>query len=341
MPGSPRPSQVRRRDAISRLGAGLLSLGGVISALPGAARAQGTGSYPDRPIRMVIPAPPGGPSDVLVRLARPHLQESLGQTIVVENRPSSGGMIGMGAVARSAPDGYTLVLATSVMVINPSLFPNSTYDPVKDFAPIAELATAQNVFLVRGDSEIRSLPDLLARARANPGGLNYASPGIGTTPHLAGELLKVQAAIDIAHVPFLGVNPAIAALLGKTTDIASLALPPAMAHIKDGTLRALAVTGTSRWPDLPQVPTVSEGGLPGFSSDTFQALLAPAGTPPAIVTRLAQEFRAALLIPEVKTRLEQIGFTVSPLGPEALRERIEREVAMYRDLIRRAGIRPE
>jgi tripartite-type tricarboxylate transporter receptor subunit TctC len=250
-------------------------------------------------------------------------------------------MIGMGAVARAAPDGYTLVLATSVMVINPSLFRSSTYNPVQDFAPIAELATAQNVFLVRSDSDLRSLADLLARAKASPGSLNYASPGIGTTPHLAGELLKVQAGIDIAHIPFLGVNPAIAAVLAGTTEIAALALPPAMPHIKDGTLRALVVTGLARWPDLPEVPTASEAGLPGFHSDTFQALLAPAGTPASIIERLSREVSLAVLIPDVRTRLEQIGFTVAPRGPAALRARIAEEVVAYRDLIQRSGVRAE
>ena len=329
--GNGAPGRVGRRCLALLVSAGI--------AAP--ALAQAPTGYPDRSIRLVIPAPPGGPSDVLVRLARPHLQEALRQTIVVENRPSSGGMVGMGAVARAAPDGYTLVLATSVMVINPSLFPASTYDPVRDFAPIAELATAQNVFLVRADSPIRDFAGLLARARAEPGRLNYASPGIGTTPHLAGELLKVRAGLDIAHVPFLGVNPAIAALLGNTTELGALALPPAMPQIREGALRALAVTGSARWRDLPETPTVAEAGVPGFLSDTFQALLAPAGTPGAIVDRWAQAMEAALAVPEVRTRLEQIGFTVAVRWPEALRARIDTEVAMYRDLIRRANIRPE
>jgi len=309
------------------------------TSLSAPSRAQG--NYPTRPIRLVIPAPPGGPSDVLVRLIRPHLEQRLGQTVVVENRASSGGMIGMGAVARAEPDGHTLVLATSVMVINPSLFANSTYDPIRDFAPIAELATAQNAVLVRSDSPLRSLDDLLAAARAQPGVLNYASPGIGTTPHLAGELLKLQAGIDIAHIPFLGVNPAIAAVLAGTTQLGTLALPPAMPQLQSGAMRALAVTGPARWPDLPDVPTVAEAGLPGFLSDTFQALLAPAGTPAAIIDRLAADFSRAVTLPEIKARLQQIGFTVEPRGPEPLRRRIAEEVVLYRDVIQRAGIRAE
>jgi tripartite-type tricarboxylate transporter receptor subunit TctC len=338
MPEATKGRGLSRRAALWR--GGTLLAGGTLAASP-RARAQDAAGYPDRPIRFVIPAPPGGPSDVLMRLIRPHLQASLGQTVILENRPSSGGMIGMGAVARAVPDGHTLVLATSVMVINPSLFRSSTYDPIADFAPVAELATAQNVFLVRRDSPLRTLADLLSRARAAPGTLNYASPGIGTTPHLAGELLKAQASIDIVHVPFLGVNPAIAALLAGTTELAALALPPAMPHLREGTLRALAVTGAARWPDLPEVETVGQAGVPGFLSDTFQALLAPAGTPPAIVERLAREVSEAVLIPEVRARLGQIGFTVEPKGPEALRRRIGEEVVMYRELIQRAGIRAE
>src|SRR5215469_13271783 len=255
-----------------------------VSLVPGIAKAAG---YPDRPIKIIVPFAPGGPTDIMARILATHLGEAIGGSFVVENRPGAGGNIGIGIAAHAVPDGYTLLITSSAYVVNPGLYAKIPYDPYKDFAPIAELGTSPNVVLVDPKLGINSIADLVARAKAKPNELNYASPGVGTTPHLSGELFKIVAGVNITHVPFPGAGPAITAILSETTQVAFAALPPAHPHIVSGALKALALTGARRWFDLPDVPTMVELGYKDFISDTFQGFLAPANTPAAVVDLLA------------------------------------------------------
>jgi tripartite-type tricarboxylate transporter receptor subunit TctC len=302
------------------------------------ARSAAAAGYPDRPVRIIAPFAAGGPSDLLSRLLSVKLGESLGGSFYVENRAGAGSNIGTSAAARAAPDGYTLLLTSSAFVLNPGLYKQVPYDPVKDFSPIAELVTSPNVFIATPASGITSMTELVAQAKAKPDALNYASAGIGTTPHLAGEWLKVIAGISITHVPFAGAGPALQAILSGTVPIACASLPGAHPHILSRDVRALAVTGSERWYDLPEVPTMIELGYKDFLSDTFHGILAPAGTPPEIVERLAAASLQALRQPAFHEHLRSLGFEVIGNGPDGLRRRIEQEVPRYRDLIIKAGI---
>ncbi|WP_035976569.1 tripartite tricarboxylate transporter substrate binding protein [Bradyrhizobium sp. th.b2] len=317
----------------------VLKAGGVlaVAALAGEARAAG---YPERPIKVIVPFAPGGPTDIMARILGTHLGEALGGTIVVENRPGGGGNIGIGIAAHADADGYTLLITSSAYVVNPGLYAKIPYDPAKDFAPIAELGTSPNVILVNPKLGINSVADLVARARANPDELNYASPGLGTTPHLAGELFKIIGNIQITHVPFSGAGPAIQAILSGTTQVAFAALPPAHSHIESGALKALAITGTHRWFDLQDVPTMIELGYKDFVSDTFQGFLAPTNTPSSIVALLSAKSIAILKTPKIAEQLRNDGFEVLANGPDGMRKRIADEVPKWRDIIAKAGIKP-
>jgi tripartite-type tricarboxylate transporter receptor subunit TctC len=324
------------RRAVLQAGGALI---GAIAAssLPGRARAAG---YPDRPIKLIVPFAPGGPTDIMARILGTYLGEALGGTIVVENRPGGGGNIGIGVAAHAEPDGYTLLVTSSAYVVNPGLYAKIPYDPYRDFAAIAELGTSPNVILVDPKLGVNSIADLIARAKADPNELNYASPGLGTTPHLSGELFKIVGGVEITHVPFSGAGPAIQALLGGTTQLAFAALPPARPHIESGALKALAVTGTHRWFDLPEVPTMVELGYTDFISDTFQGFLAPAKTPPSVVELVSARSIEILKRPKIVEQLRNDGFEVLANGPDGMRRRIDDEVPKWRDIIRKAGIKP-
>jgi tripartite-type tricarboxylate transporter receptor subunit TctC len=297
-------------------------------------------NYPDRPIKIIVPFAPGGPTDIMARIVATHLGEAIGGTLVVENRPGAGGNIGIGIAAHADPDGYTLLITSSAYVVNPGLYAKIPYDPYKDFAPIAELGTSPNVILVDPKLGVNSIADLVARAKANPNELNYASPGIGTTPHLSGELFKITAGVNLTHVPFSGAGPAIQAILAGTTQVAFAALPPAHPHIESGALKALAVTGERRWFDLPNVPTMIELGYKDFLSDTLQGFLAPAKTPPAVVELLAARSTEILKVAKTAEQLRNDGFEVIANGPDGMKKRIDDEVPKWRDIITRAGIKP-
>jgi tripartite-type tricarboxylate transporter receptor subunit TctC len=314
-------------------GGGALALSA--AALTRPARAAG---YPDRPVRIIAPFAAGGPADLLSRLMSVKLTESLGASFYVENRAGAGGNIGTTAAGHAAPDGYTLLLTSSAFVLNPGLYKQVPYDPVRDFAPVAELVTSPNVFIATPASELTSMAELVSRAKAKPEALNYASAGIGTTPHLAGEWLKSIAGISMTHVPFAGAGPALQAILSGTVPLMCASLPGAHPLILNRDVRALAVTGSERWYDLPDVPTMIELGYKDFLSDTFHAVLAPAGTPPAIVERLATASLEALRPPSFREQLASLGFEVIGNGPEGLRRRIEIELPRYRDLIVKARI---
>jgi tripartite-type tricarboxylate transporter receptor subunit TctC len=320
---------------------------GAAASIMGAAATFGLGvrraraeTYPSRPVKIIVPFAPAGPTDVMARIVSTYLGEAIGASVIVENKAGAGGNIGMGFVARAEPDGYTLLITSSAYVVNPGLYAQTPYDPYKDFEPVAELGASPNVILVSPTLGINSLADLLARAKADPNAFNYASPGIGTTPHLTGELLKIVGGIQMTHVPYSGAGPAIQAILGSMVPVAFAALPPAHQHIKNGSLKALAITGVTRWFDLPEVPTMIELGYKDFVSDTFQGFLAPAKTPAAIIELLSTKAIAILKTPEIAERLRTNGFEVVASGPDGMRRRIAEEVPKWRDIVAKAGIKP-
>ncbi|HEX5692965.1 MAG TPA: tripartite tricarboxylate transporter substrate binding protein, partial [Roseiflexaceae bacterium] len=294
----------------------------LISAALVPAPAVAQANYPTRPITLIVPFPAGGPTDIIARIVAQSLSQSLGQSVVVDNRAGGGGNPGIALVARATPDGYTLLLTSTAIAVNPALYASLPYDPLKDFVPISELVNAPNVLFVKPDSGITSIADLVAKAKAEPNKYNYASPGVGTKSHLTGELLKLRANINITHIPYRGGGPATQALVAGTVHLGSVALAPVEPLIKSGTVKALAVTGASRWWSLPDVPNMIESGYPGFVSDTFNAMFAPAGTPPEIVALLVRETRAAMAKPEAQAAAKRAGYQIVAGLPEDLTKRV-------------------
>jgi tripartite-type tricarboxylate transporter receptor subunit TctC len=303
----------------------------------GAATAQT--NYPERPITMVVCFPAGGGTDIAARLINTQLGEVLGKPMIIENRGGAGGTIGTAAVARASPDGYTLLSCSSAFVVNPSLYASAAYDPFKDFAPVMVLGASPNVFVLPEQSPLKSMPELLAKAKANPGKLNWTSPGAGTTPHLAGEVLKLRTGADMLHIPFTGAGPAMTAVLGGQVDLYTANLGSVAALIDSGKVRPIAVTALRRWRDLPDVPTLDELGIKDAVSDTFQGIFAPAGTPQPIIDRLAKELTEILGRPDIREKFAKAGLPVVAEGPAAFRARIAREVPMYKEIIDKAGLR--
>jgi tripartite-type tricarboxylate transporter receptor subunit TctC len=247
----------------------------------------------------------------------------------------------MAVAARATPDGYTLLLTSTAIAVNPALYSTQPYDSIKDFAPICELVNAPNVLFVRAESDIKSVADLVARAKAAPGALNYSSPGAGTKSHLTAEQLKLRAGIDMVHIPYRGGGPATMAVLEGTVDVGSVALAPVEPLIKDGKFRALAVTGAERWFSLPDVPTMIESGFHGFVSDTFNALFAPAGTPPEIIAQLSKASQTALKTPEAREQVHRAGYQIVGGTPEQLAARLASEIPAVKELVGRLGIKVE
>jgi tripartite-type tricarboxylate transporter receptor subunit TctC len=295
-------------------------------------------SYPSRPVRVIVPFAPAGPTDIMARVLTNYLGAKLGGSVIVDNRPGAGGNIGTAFVARSEPDGYTLLIDSSAFVVNPSLYKRCPYDAFADFAPISELGTSPSLFVASPDSGIKSIADLVARCKADPAAISYANPGIGTTPQLSGELLKLKAGIHMTSIPFGGAGPAVEAVLAGTTPIACVALPPARPMVASHSLVPLAVTGETRWFDLPDVPTMVELGYPGFIADTFQAFLAPAKTPPEIVAMLSKASLEILHDPKIAAQLRSDGLAVVASTPEEFGKRIAVDIPKWRDLIAKAGI---
>jgi tripartite-type tricarboxylate transporter receptor subunit TctC len=319
---------------LSRMQAVFATAVALVACLGTPARAE----WPERPIVIIVHFAPGGANDLLGRLLAAELAPVLGQSVVVENRPGANGNIGLTAAARAAPDGYTLVVASGVVLINPSVG-KVAYDPIKDFAPVAFLGASPNMLLTRPDSGIGSVADLVAKAKANPGKVTYSSPGVGSISQLAVELLKLRTNVNIVHVPYQGAAPAAQAAAGGTVDIASVAVAGMMGPVQGGALKAIAQTGAGEWAELPGVPTMAQAGISDAVVDTTQMLLAPAGTPQPIIDRLANAVLAIMRRPEVRERMMRASFEVRPEGPEALAARITREVPMWKDLVDKAGIR--
>ncbi len=295
-------------------------------------------AYPEKPISLVSPFQPGGASDVLARVIVRPLSDALGQTVIIENKPGAGGNIGINYVARAKPDGYTLLITTSVLVINPSLYKNAGFDPMKDFSPISDCGASPNIILTKAGSGINSLSEMIMIAKNQPDVLNYAHAGVGVSPHLGMELFKSRAKINITPIPYPGGGPAIQAVLGGSTQIGSINILGLMPHIKSGALIPFAQTGHERASELPTVPTLTELGYPNTEAETFVAILAPAGTPPAIVEKLSKEINIILQTTDVSERLKKFGFRVVAGGPEVLRSRIQREVPMWKEIIEKAKV---
>jgi tripartite-type tricarboxylate transporter receptor subunit TctC len=314
-----------------------LLIGVAVMMLTGLAIGDARAAWPERTVTIIVPFPPGGPNDLLGRLLAAELAPKLGQNVIVENRAGAVGNIGLTAGARAAPDGYTLVVVTVVVLINPSVA-KVAYDPLKDFAPIAYLGAAPNAIITRPASGIGSIADLIKKAKANPGKLTYASPGLGSVSQLAVELLKLRADIDMTHVPFNGAAPSLQAALAGTTDIAAVSIAGLISHIRSGTLKALAQTGSEHWQDMPNVPTMAEAGIANAVVETSQMFLAPAGTPEHIIRRLADETRIILAKPETREKMLNAGFMVNFEGPDALHARMVREVPMWKEIVERAGL---
>ncbi len=317
----------------------------VAAALAGPVRAQA--AWPARPIRIVVPFPAGGTTDILARAMAPELQKALGQPVVVDNKPGAGGNTGTAEVAKSPADGYTLLMGTvGTHAINASLYPKLPYDPVKDFVPVALVAGVPNVLVMNPASMQRygvaSVPDLVRAAKAHPGKLNYASSGNGTSIHLSAELFKSMTGTYMLHIPYRGSGPALIDLMGGSMDLMFDNLPSAMPHIRSGKLKALAVTSAARSPALPDVPTVAEAGgkaLEGFEASSWFGLLAPAGTPAEAVQRVGQETAKALATPAIKERLQAQGALPSGIGSVEFAKFIAAESAKWAKVVKASGAR--
>jgi len=310
------------------------------AALAPAAVAQP--AFPTKPIRIVVPFPPGGTTDILARAAAQKMTEAWKEQAVVDNRPGAGGNIGAELVARSPADGYTLLMGTvGTHAINASLYAKMPYDHVKDFAPVILVAAVPNVLVVHPSLPVHSVAELIAYAKANPGKLNFASSGSGTSIHLAGELFKVMAGVQMTHVPYKGSAPAIADLVGGQVQLMFDNLPSALAQIKAGKLRALAVTSAQRAAALPDAPTIAESGLPGYEASSWFGLLAPAGTPADVVAKINGEIARWLASPEAKEKLSSQGAIAAGGTPEDFARHIAAETAKWQRVVRESGAKVE
>jgi tripartite-type tricarboxylate transporter receptor subunit TctC len=298
-------------------------------------------SYPNKTIRMIVPFAAGGPTDVIARIVAQKLSEAWGQQVVTENQPGAGGNIGVVAAAKAAPDGYTVLAVSTGFLVNPSMYARVGYDPVKDFAPITLVASSPNVVFVNPEVPAKTLKELIDLIKANPGKYSFSQPATGSTPHLAGELFKQRYAPDLVTVPFPGAAPAVSATLGGHTPIGFTALPPALNNIREGKLRGLALLATKRSPFLPDLPTNAEAGAPDLESDTLTGMVAPAGTPREIVDKWRNEIAKMVATPDVKQRLETLGFAPVADTPEQFGERIKTEIARWGKVVRDAGIRAD
>ena len=298
--------------------------------------------YPSRPVRIIVPFSPGGPPDVLARLIAQKLSERWPEQVYVENHPGAGGNTGTALAARAAPDGATLYMMSTGFMVNPSLYAKGVaYDPIKDFVPVTLVATSPNIVSVHPSVPVHGIKELIALIKASPGKYSYAQPSTGSTPHLSAELLKLQYGLDLVMIPFNGAALAVNATIAGHTPIAFTALPATITNIQEGNLRGLAVTAPKRATALPEVPTMTEEGIPDQEGETINGLLAPAGTPAAIIARIHQDTTVALALADVRKRLAILGFEAVAATPDAFGVRIRKEIAKWGGVMRAAHIRIE
>ena len=311
----------------------------VCAALLGASVACAQG-YPTKPVHLVVPYPAGGPVDILARVLGQKLSESLGQPFVVDDKPGASGTLGSDLVAKAPPDGYMLVVGNNAThATNESLYPNLPYATLRDFAPVTLVARVTNIAVVHPSMPAKSIRELIAYAKANPGKLNYASSGSGSAAHLTGEMFKLATGTDVVHVPYRGAAPAAADLLAGQVGLMFATAPSVLQYVQGGSLRALAVTGETRWSQLPGVPTMIEAGLPGFSSEVWFGIFAPAGTPGVIVDKLHREIVRAAQAADVTQKLAAQGFDVTTDTPEEFRVFVTAEIAKWAKVVRESGAR--
>ncbi|MCO4889477.1 tripartite tricarboxylate transporter substrate binding protein [Cupriavidus sp. WGtm5] len=327
----------KSRAIWTRLRAALV-LSAASALLPAAAGAE---EFPQHPVRMVLPYPAGGPTDLLARVVAVKMGESLGQGVVVDNKPGASGMIGAEAVARAAPDGYTILANASLHVINPSIQPKMRYDAFKDFVPITQLADVPLVLVVGNASPVKTVQDLIAYARREGGALNFGSAGNASAQHLAGESFKLAARVPMQHVPYKGSAPALTDLMGGQIQLMFDSMPSAMPFIKSGKLRAIAVTTPRRASALPDIPTVAESGLPGFDISTWYGLWAPRGTPAAVVEKLAAHAAAALKRPDVRQQYADMGAEPVGSSPADFARYNAAEGRKWAEIVRRSGAKAD
>ena len=315
----------------------LFAVMGLISVVA-AASAEG---YPNRPVRIVVGFTAGGPTDAIARIVAQKLSDSLGQQFVVENVGGAGGNIASGQVARATPDGYTIMAISTGFIVNPSLYAKVPYDAIKDFAPVTLVAVSPNVVVVNPSVPAKTLQELVQLIRDNPGKYSYAGPGVGSSPQLGGELFRLAFKLDLVHVPFAGAGPAVQATVGGHTPIAFTALPPSLAAVQAGQLRALGIAASERAAGMPDVPTFAEQGIKDQDADTLTGIVAPAGTPKEIVDLLYREIAKAVSQPDVKERLTLLGFKPVANTPDEFGARIRLEMDKWGKVVRDAGLRIE
>jgi tripartite-type tricarboxylate transporter receptor subunit TctC len=321
----------RRRAVVLALAASAVARSIAVAAEP----------WPSRPIRMIVPFTPGGSTDILGRAIAARLSEALGQAVVVENRPGAGGSIGATEAARSAGDGYTLLMGhIGTLAVNPSLYANLPYDPRKSFVPVALVARVPNVLVVNPQVPAKDVAELIALAKAKPGQLRYASGGNGSAAHLAMEYFKLRAGVDILHIPYKGTAPAVTDVLGGQVEVTMTGVPAVAAQVKSGKLRALGVSGAGTVVTLAGVPTIA-ATIPDFDAIQWYGVVAPAGTPPPVIERLNAEINRALASPELRTRLEAEGADAAPGTPAAFGALINSEIARWKPVVERANMKPE
>jgi tripartite-type tricarboxylate transporter receptor subunit TctC len=298
-------------------------------------------AYPSRPVRFILPFPPGGGTDILGRIIAERLSANLGQPVVIENRGGAGGNVGAEAAARSAPDGYTIVLVAPSLAISPSLYSKLNYDPVKDFAPVSLVATVPNVMVTHPSVPAQTLQEFIALARLRPGGMNFGSGGSGTSNHLAGELFNIVTGTKLVHVPYKGVNLAMNDVLSGQIHLVVIGVPAAAPHIKAGRLRGLALIAPQRAPAVPEVPTVAEAGLNDFEVTTWYGVLAPAGTPRPIVARLNAELVKIMHSPDTRERLAAMATDPLTSTPEEFSAYLREEIAKWAEVVRKANLKAD
>jgi len=328
---------LRGDTQLNKLTAVLLALWGLACALPSYAQSV---AYPVKPVRLLVGQAPGGATDVIARLVNPKLAESMGQSVIVENRTGAAGSIAATLVAKSAPDGYNLLVVSSSYAINPSLYTDIPFDPLKDLAPISLIAEAPFLLVVHPSTPVRSVKELIALAKSRPGLLNYASGGNGSSGHLAGELFTYLANVNMVHIPYKGAGPALVDVIAGQVHLTFGSVLSSLGHVKSGRLRALGVTGSARSSGAPELPTIAEAGLAGYQTTTWYGLLAPANTPADIVSRLSDEMKKAVNAADVRNRILTDGAEPRGSTPREFQSHLQSEMKRASTIIKRAGIKP-